>query len=50
MNDERSSEGFSDDDLSFMPVPELTEFIRRWVRAEETKGGPSPALEDGFSV
>lgn len=48
--DERSREGFSDDDLSFMPVPEFAEFIRRWVRAEETKGGPSPALEDGFSV
>ncbi|MFL6236224.1 MAG: hypothetical protein ACJ76N_24040 [Thermoanaerobaculia bacterium] len=32
--DERSGEGFTDEDLSFMPVPEFIDFIRRWLRNE----------------
>jgi hypothetical protein len=33
----RAAEGFSDDDLSFMPVPELIGFIRQWVQKEREK-------------
>jgi hypothetical protein len=29
--DQRTQEGFSDEDLSFMPVPEFIGFIRQWV-------------------
>jgi hypothetical protein len=28
----RAEENFSDDDLSFMPVPEFISFIRQWLR------------------
>jgi len=31
----RAAEGFSDDDLSFMPVPEFIGFIRQWLRNEQ---------------
>jgi len=30
--DVRKREGFSDDDLDMMPVPEYTDFIRNWLR------------------
>jgi hypothetical protein len=43
--DKRKREGFSDKDLNTMPVPELIDFIRQWVRsdrAEESWTGPPP--------
>lgn len=34
--DARKSEGFTDDDLNMMPVPEYIDFIRDWVAANKT--------------
>jgi len=35
--DERHRDGFSDEDLNRMPVPELVDFIRQWVRTKREK-------------
>lgn len=34
--DARKSEGFTDDDLNMMPVPEYIDFIRDWVAENKT--------------
>ncbi len=35
--DKRKSEGFSDEDLDWMPVAEFTDFIREWVQESATE-------------
>ncbi len=39
----RAEENFSDDDLSFMPVPEFINFIRQWVRNEQERSQSTPS-------
>lgn len=34
--DARVADGFSDDDLNMMPVPEYIDFIQTWVNASAT--------------
>lgn len=42
---ERGREGFSEEDLSKMPVPELVAFMRQWIREDRGRGDFSPGLE-----
>lgn len=37
---QRSEEGFSDEDLDMMPMPEFVAFIRKWLQKEVESGSP----------